>query len=31
MIGTPADATAFFADETQLWGNVIKEANVTVQ
>jgi len=31
MIGTPADATAFFAEETELWGNVIKEANVTVQ
>jgi tripartite-type tricarboxylate transporter receptor subunit TctC len=31
MIGTPADATAFFKEETELWGNVIKEANVTVQ
>jgi tripartite-type tricarboxylate transporter receptor subunit TctC len=31
MIGTPADATAFFKDETELWGNVIKEANVTLQ
>jgi tripartite-type tricarboxylate transporter receptor subunit TctC len=31
MIGTPADATKFFAEETALWGNVIKEANVTVQ
>jgi tripartite-type tricarboxylate transporter receptor subunit TctC len=30
MIGTPADATAFFAEETRLWGDVIKEANVTV-
>src|SRR5215468_1591761 len=30
MIGTPADATAFFAEETELWGNVIKEANVTL-
>jgi tripartite-type tricarboxylate transporter receptor subunit TctC len=31
MIGTPADATRFFAEETQLWGGVIKEANVTLQ
>jgi tripartite-type tricarboxylate transporter receptor subunit TctC len=31
MIGTPADATAFFKEETELWGNVIKEANVTIQ
>jgi tripartite-type tricarboxylate transporter receptor subunit TctC len=30
MIGTPADAAAFFADETRLWGEVIKEAGVTV-
>jgi len=30
MIGTPADAAAFFAEETELWGNVIKEANVTL-
>ncbi len=31
MIGTPADASKFFAEETQLWGKVIREANVTVQ
>jgi tripartite-type tricarboxylate transporter receptor subunit TctC len=31
MIGTPADATRFFAEETELWGGVIKEANVTLQ
>jgi tripartite-type tricarboxylate transporter receptor subunit TctC len=31
MIGTPADATAFFKEETELWGGVIKEANVTIQ
>ena len=31
MIGTPADAAAFFAEEAQLWGGVIREANVTVQ
>jgi tripartite-type tricarboxylate transporter receptor subunit TctC len=31
MIGTPADATAFFNEETELWGAVIKEANVTLQ
>jgi hypothetical protein len=29
MIGSPADAAKFFADETALWGGVIKEANVT--
>jgi tripartite-type tricarboxylate transporter receptor subunit TctC len=28
MGGTPADAAAFFASETQLWGRVIKEANI---
>jgi tripartite-type tricarboxylate transporter receptor subunit TctC len=31
MIGSPADASKFFAEETQLWGGVIKEAKVTVQ
>lgn len=31
MIGTPADAAKFFAEETLLWGSVIREANVTVQ
>lgn len=31
MIGTPADAAKFFAEETELWGKVIREANVTVQ
>ncbi len=31
MPGTPADATKFFAEETALWGRVIKEKNVTVQ
>jgi len=31
MIGTPADATRFFAEETELWSKVIREANVTVQ
>jgi tripartite-type tricarboxylate transporter receptor subunit TctC len=30
MIGSPADAQKFFAEETQLWGSVIKEANVSV-
>jgi tripartite-type tricarboxylate transporter receptor subunit TctC len=29
MVGSPADAAKFFADETALWGGVIKEANVT--
>jgi tripartite-type tricarboxylate transporter receptor subunit TctC len=31
MIGTPADAARFFAEETELWGKVIREANVIVQ
>ena len=31
MIGTPTDAAKFFAEETALWGGVIREANVTVQ
>jgi tripartite-type tricarboxylate transporter receptor subunit TctC len=31
MIGTPADAAKFFAEETELWGGVIREANVSVQ
>jgi tripartite-type tricarboxylate transporter receptor subunit TctC len=31
MIGTPADAAKFFAEETELWSKVIREANVTVQ
>jgi tripartite-type tricarboxylate transporter receptor subunit TctC len=30
MIGSPADATSFFQDETALWGGVIKEAKVTI-
>jgi tripartite-type tricarboxylate transporter receptor subunit TctC len=31
MIGTPVDAARFFAEETELWGKVIREAGVTVQ
>jgi tripartite-type tricarboxylate transporter receptor subunit TctC len=31
MIGTPADAAKFFAEETELWGGVIREAKVSVQ
>jgi tripartite-type tricarboxylate transporter receptor subunit TctC len=31
MPGSPADAAKFFADETALWGKVIKEANVTLK
>jgi tripartite-type tricarboxylate transporter receptor subunit TctC len=31
MGGTPADAAKFFASETQLWGRVIKEANISLQ
>jgi len=30
MIGSPADAAKFFAEETALWGGVIKEANVAI-
>lgn len=29
MIGSPQDAAKFFAEETALWGGVIKEAKVT--
>ena len=31
MGGTTADAVKFIGDETQLWGRVIKEANITLQ
>jgi tripartite-type tricarboxylate transporter receptor subunit TctC len=31
MLGTPADAARFFAEETELWGRVIKEKQVVVQ
>jgi tripartite-type tricarboxylate transporter receptor subunit TctC len=31
MPGTPDDAARFFADETKLWGRVIKEKNVSAQ
>jgi hypothetical protein len=31
MIGTRADAARFFAEETELWSKVIREASVTVQ
>ena len=31
MLGSPADAARFFAEETQLWGRVIKEKQITVQ
>jgi tripartite-type tricarboxylate transporter receptor subunit TctC len=31
MGGAPADAAAFFASETKLWGRVIKEANISLQ
>jgi tripartite-type tricarboxylate transporter receptor subunit TctC len=30
MIGTPHDAAAWFAEETRLWGDVIREAHVSV-
>jgi tripartite-type tricarboxylate transporter receptor subunit TctC len=31
MIGSPADAARFFAEETALWGKVIAEAHVAVE
>jgi len=31
MIGSPADAAQFFAEETRLWGKVIAEAHVKVE
>ena len=31
MLGSPADAARFFAEETALWGRVIKEKQITVQ
>jgi tripartite-type tricarboxylate transporter receptor subunit TctC len=31
LIGTPADAAKFFAEETALWGNVITENKVKVE
>jgi tripartite-type tricarboxylate transporter receptor subunit TctC len=31
MLGTPADAVRFFAEETRLWGKVIAEANIKVE
>ena len=31
MIGTPADATNFLAEETRLWGKVISEAGIKVE
>ena len=30
MVGSPADAAKFFADETALWGRVIREAHITL-
>jgi tripartite-type tricarboxylate transporter receptor subunit TctC len=31
MIGSPADATKFFAEETRLWGKVIAAAHIKVE
>ena len=31
MIGSPADAAKFFAEETERWGRVIKDGNVTAE
>ena len=31
MLGSPADAAAFFAEETRLWGKVIAAAHIKVE
>jgi hypothetical protein len=31
MIGSPADAARFFAEETRLWGKVIAAAHIKVE
>jgi tripartite-type tricarboxylate transporter receptor subunit TctC len=31
MIGTPADAAKFFAEETRLWGKVVAEAHIRLE
>jgi tripartite-type tricarboxylate transporter receptor subunit TctC len=31
MIGSPADATRFFAQETELWGKVIADAHIKIE
>ena len=31
MIGSPADAARFFAEETRLWGKVIAEAHIKIE
>jgi tripartite-type tricarboxylate transporter receptor subunit TctC len=31
MIGSPADAAKFFAEETRLWGKVIAEAHIKIE
>jgi tripartite-type tricarboxylate transporter receptor subunit TctC len=31
MIGSPADAARFFAEETRLWGNVIAQAHIKIE
>jgi tripartite-type tricarboxylate transporter receptor subunit TctC len=31
MIGSPADAARFFAEETKLWGKVIAEAHIRIE
>jgi hypothetical protein len=31
MIGSPADAARFFAEETGLWGKVIAEAHIKIE
>jgi tripartite-type tricarboxylate transporter receptor subunit TctC len=31
MIGTPADAAKFFAEESKLWGKVIADAHITAE
>jgi len=31
MIGAPADAAKFFAEETRLWGKVVTEAHIRLE
>jgi tripartite-type tricarboxylate transporter receptor subunit TctC len=31
MIGSPADAARFFAEETRLWGKVIAQAHIKIE
>jgi hypothetical protein len=31
MIGSPAEAARFFAEETSLWGKVIAQAHIKIE